>query len=58
MKFERTEVWGFAHALRGMRNPKESWKKSDSVFRVLPDKNDVLLISCEKIVHHFYQEIL
>ena len=49
MKFERTEVWGFAHALRGMRNPKESWKKSDSVFRVLPDKNDVLLISCEKI---------
>ena len=24
MKFERTAVWGFDHALRGMRNPKES----------------------------------
>lgn len=30
MKFERTEVWGFDHALRGMRNPKNSWDKSDS----------------------------
>jgi len=30
MKFENTEVWGFAHAIRGMRNPKESWDRSDS----------------------------
>ena len=30
MKFEKTEVWGFKHALRGMRNPLESWDKSDS----------------------------
>lgn len=30
MKFENTEVWGFEHALRGMRNPLESWNKSDS----------------------------
>ena len=30
MKFEKTEVWGFEHAFRGMRNPLESWKKSDS----------------------------
>lgn len=32
MKFENTEVWGFDHALRGMRNPLESWDKSDSYF--------------------------
>lgn len=32
MKFENTEVWGFKHALRGMRNPKNSWAKSDSYF--------------------------
>lgn len=32
MKFENTEVWGFNHALRGMRNPLESWDKSDSLF--------------------------
>lgn len=30
MKFEHTEVWGFEHALRGMRNPMNSWNKSDS----------------------------
>ena len=30
MKFEKTDVWGFEHALRGMRNPLESWNKSDS----------------------------
>ena len=32
MKFENTEVWGFKHALRGMRNPLNSWDKSDSRY--------------------------
>ena len=32
MNFENTEVWGFEHALRGMRNPKNSWNKSDSHY--------------------------
>lgn len=32
MKFQNTEVWGFEHAFRGMRNPKESWRKSDSII--------------------------
>lgn len=32
MKFEKTEVWGFGHAIRGMRNPLESWYKSDSDY--------------------------
>lgn len=32
MKFENTEVWGFEHALRGMRNPMNSWSKSDSEY--------------------------
>lgn len=30
MLFENTEVFNFEGALRGMRNPKESWEKSDS----------------------------
>ena len=30
MRFEKTEVWGFEHTIRGMRNPLESWDKSDS----------------------------
>ncbi len=32
MRFEDTEVWGFRKALKGMRNPKNSWDKSDSIF--------------------------
>lgn len=31
MKFENTEVFGFKSALRGMRNPLESWAKNDTV---------------------------
>ena len=30
MKFEKTEVFNFEGALRGMRNPMNSWDKSDS----------------------------
>lgn len=32
MKFENTEVWGFEHAIRGMRNPMNSWERSDSGY--------------------------
>ncbi len=30
LKIENTEVMGWEHAIRGMRNPKNSWAKSDS----------------------------
>ena len=30
IKFENTEVVGWEHAIRGMRNPLNSWHKSDS----------------------------
>lgn len=29
---ENTDVWGFEHAIRGMRNPLDSWDKSDSFW--------------------------
>lgn len=32
IKFENTEVVGWEHAIRGMRNPMNSWDKSDSCF--------------------------
>lgn len=32
MLFENTEVFNFKNAIRGMRNPKESWKLSDSKY--------------------------
>lgn len=31
IKVENIEVWGFEHAIRGMRNPMNSWSKSDSI---------------------------
>ena len=31
IKVENVDVWGFEHAIRGMRNPMNSWDKSDSV---------------------------
>ena len=34
MKFQNTETWGFEHAIKGMRNPKNSWNKSDSLFGI------------------------
>lgn len=30
IKIENIEAWGFEHAIRGMRNPLDSWEKSDS----------------------------
>lgn len=32
MNIEHTEVYGFDAAIRGMRNPLDSWDKSDSRF--------------------------
>lgn len=37
MKFEKTQVWGFEHAIRGMRNPMNSWDKSDSSWEFVED---------------------
>ena len=33
IKFENTEVIGWKHSIRGMRNPKNSWDKSDSGYK-------------------------
>lgn len=47
MKFENTEVWGFEHALRGMRNPYNSWNKSDSgLKRWCSDENEYVDAPC------------
>jgi len=40
MKFENTQVFNFEGALRGMRNPKDSWNKNDSYY----DKNNNYII--------------
>ena len=35
IKIEKTSVYGFEEAIRGMRNPMNSWAKSDSTFNPL-----------------------
>lgn len=37
IKLESTEVYGWEAAIRGMRNPMNSWDKSDSVLKVPED---------------------
>ena len=48
MRFEKTEVYNFEGAFRGLRNPMNSWDRSDSQF-CLTDiyKDDVLTDVCE-----------
>ena len=40
MKFENTDVFNFENAFRGMRNPYDSWEKSDSSFGVFSYEPD------------------
>ena len=40
LKIENTEVVGWEAAIRGMRNPMNSWEKSDSRFNSLDDCGD------------------
>lgn len=47
LKIENVEVLGWEHAIRGMRNPKNSWEKSDS-GRCHKD----LVRDCVTCVHH------
>lgn len=38
IKVENIDTWGFEHAIRGMRNPLNSWGRSDSLFEdYVPD---------------------
>lgn len=50
MKIESTDVWGFEHAIKGMRNPKESWSKSDTRYcgGTIIGQNDMDL--CKRLI--------
>lgn len=43
MKFENINVYNFENAFRGMRNPKNSWDASDSVFGIIDFDEDCAL---------------
>lgn len=48
LKIENAEVMGWEHAIRGMRNPKNSWEKSDSNWRYIApaQRENRILVSC------------
>lgn len=41
IQIEKVEVWGFSHAIRGARNPYNSWVKSDSGYGIDGEDEDV-----------------
>lgn len=41
IKVEYIDVWGFEHAVRGMRNPKNSWDKIDSRYEWIEDPSPI-----------------
>ena len=52
IKIENTEAIGWEHAIRGMRNPMNSWNKSDSEFIRDPDYGCSGNCPCEDIDGH------
>lgn len=50
LKIENTEVLGWDAAIRGMRNPKNSWEKSDSQFVRDPDYGCFGACPCAELV--------
>lgn len=55
IKFENTEVVGWRHAIRGMRNPMNSWDKSDSGWQSLaPSQRDDYILISEGDDYDFY----
>lgn len=44
LMIENAQVFGFQAAIRGMRNPKNSWAKGDSTFGLSTDESGVQMI--------------
>lgn len=44
LTIENAQVFGFQAAIRGMRNPKNSWAKGDSTFELSTDESGVQMI--------------
>lgn len=57
IKVENIDVWGFEHAIRGLRNPMNSWDKSDSrwCYANNRDESKCDAVCCDDCVHRFYE---
>ena len=57
LKIENVEVIGWEHAIRGMRNPMNSWEKSDSIFIEDGEYHDICGNSGPSDIQFFEPEI-
>lgn len=55
IKIEEIEVWGFKHAIRGMRNPMNSWDKSDTPICILEDNTPYVGENDLKLMQKLYK---
>lgn len=61
IKVENIETWGFGHAIRGMRNPLNSWDRSDSKFdydKMCLGENDLTLMRKLYVAGHPHRKYL
>lgn len=67
IKVENFEVVGWEHAIRGLRNPMNSWGKSDSLFHLMinddrPEdfvgKNDLDLMKCLRNAGTYHRKFM
>lgn len=58
IKFEHTEVVGWEHAIRGMRNPMNSWDKSDSFWTYIEDPETLQTANFEYFVNDNDEDLM
>ncbi len=56
MKIEKTKVFNFDGAIRGMRNPMNSWEKSDSWFGLISLYDEDILTDIADAWIQYYNE--
>lgn len=55
IKVENIDVWGWEHAIRGMRNPMNSWDKSDTSFDMITGKIITMGEKDLELMHNLYE---
>ena len=55
IKVENIDVWGWEHAIRGMRNPMKSWDKSDTSFDMITGKIITMGEKDLELMHNLYE---
>ena len=65
IKIEKTEIFGWEAAIRGARNPKNSWAESDSLFydcssgdtfRQYRDKDILRQMDCQQVYGEVFRK--